>query len=116
MKESVNEVRSGAFKAVVRAQEFGHSGIVNVDICVDELSASTFPEDKRQCFLHGFDFSELAVKWQSDSNLEISFDCGRVATFTNSAILLKGRSVPVEFHATLHETCRENRPKSLGTK
>ena len=107
IQESVIEVNNDAFKADVRSQEFGHSGIVNVDICVAESNSTSFPTDRRQCFLHGFDFSDLSVYWLSERDLSISFDCGRVTTFSNFTTLSDRRDVPVEFHARLHDRCGE---------
>jgi hypothetical protein len=104
-EENVVEFKNGEFKIEVRSQEFHNSGIRNVDVCVADLASKEFPRDKGQCFLHGFDFSGLSVKWRSERDLEIAFDCGRVSTFSNFAILSQGRSIPVEFHATLHEAC-----------
>jgi hypothetical protein len=104
-EENVVEVKDGKFKVDVRSQEFHHSGIRNVDICVDDVASSQFPADKEQCFLHGFDFSGLAVKWLSERNVEISFSCGRISRFSNFAVLSKGHSLPVEFHATLTDEC-----------
>lgn len=104
-EENLTEVKNGAYKAVVRSQEFHHSGIRNVDICVADVASSQFPTDKGQCFLHGFDFSGLAVKWVSERNIEISFACGRVSRFSNFAVVSKGRPLPIEFHATLNDEC-----------
>jgi hypothetical protein len=104
-EENLTEVKNGAFKVDVRSQEFHHSGIHNVDICVADAGSSQFPTDKGQCFLHGFDFSGLAVKWVSDRNVEISFACGRVSKFSNFAVMSKGQSLPVEFHASLNDEC-----------
>ena len=106
-QESVKEVKNAVFKTEIRSYEFHHSSLFNVDVCIAELNAETFPTDRGQCFLHGFDFSGLSVKWRSERDLEIFFECGRVTTFSNFAILSKGRSVPVEIRATLHETCGE---------
>ena len=108
-QEHVEEVKNAVFKAEIRSYEFHHSSLFNVDICVAELKAKTFPTGRGQCFLHGFDFSGLSVKWRSERDLEISFDCGRVTTFSNFAILSEGREVPVEFHATLREACGETK-------
>jgi hypothetical protein len=36
--EKITEVRNGAFKVLIRSQEFHHSGIVNVDLCVANAS------------------------------------------------------------------------------
>jgi hypothetical protein len=113
-EENVIEVKDSAFKVDVRSQEFHTSGIRNVDICVADLAAEGFPRDKGQCFLHGFDFSGLSVKWRSERDLEISFDCGRVSSFSNFALLSKSRSIPVEFHATLHEACGTASTDVLG--
>jgi hypothetical protein len=104
--ETVTEVRNGPFKALVRSQEFHHSETINVHICVTDSSNPAFPKSKKpQCFLHGYDFSGLSVKWLSQHNIEIAFDCGRVTTFTNSAFVYPNGPVPVEFHAILRDGC-----------
>jgi len=74
--ETTNETRNGPFKVLIRSQEFHHSGTINVDVCVTDSSSLAFPKSKQQCFLHGFDFSGLSVKWLSQRNIEIAFDCG----------------------------------------
>jgi hypothetical protein len=103
-EENLTEVKNGAYKVEVRSQEFHHSGISNVDICVTDVASTQFPTDKGQCFLHGFDFSGLTVKWLSERNVEISFTCGRVSKFSNFAVA-NGHPLPVEFHATLNDEC-----------
>jgi len=104
--ESVTVVENGAFKALVRSQEFHHSGTVNTDICVAETSSRKFPKaNSPQCFLQGYDFSELTVKWLSPQAIEVFFRCGRVSTFRNSTFVYPGGPVPVEFYATLHDDC-----------
>lgn len=109
--ESITELKNGPFKVLVRSQEFHRSGTINVDVCVTESSKSAFPKnEKQQCFLHGYDFSGLAVKWLSQQNIEIAFDCGRVTTFTNSAVVYPKGPVPIEFHATLREGCGKGLP------
>jgi hypothetical protein len=107
----VTEVRNGAFKILVRSQEFHHSGIRNIDICVAEISGRGFPEKRIQCLLHGFDFSGLSVKWQSQREIEISFDCGRVSTFANYAVVSPDGSLPEDFHATLRDGCGKGSSK-----
>jgi hypothetical protein len=104
-EESLSEVKNGAYKIDVRSQGFHHSSIRNVDICVADAASNRFPTDKRQCFLHGFDFSGLAVKWQSERSIEISFACGRVTKFSNFVVMSEGHPLPVEFHATLNDEC-----------
>ena len=99
--ENITEVKNGAFKVLIRAQEFHHSGIRNVDICVANISSLGFPENRIQCFLHGFDFDGLTVKWQGPKVIEVSFRSGRVSHFTNSAIAYPGGPVPTEFHVIL---------------
>ena len=104
--EKITEIKNGPFEVLVRSQEFHQSGTINVDVCVTESSKPAFPKnEKQQCFLHGYDFSGLAVKWVSQQNIEIVFDYGRVTTFTNSAVVYPNGPVPVEFHATLREGC-----------
>jgi hypothetical protein len=102
--EIITEAKNGPFKVLVRSQEFHHSGSINVDVCVSDSSDPMFPKhEKQQCFLHGYDFSGLSVKWLSQRDIEIVFDCGRVTTFTNSAFVYPKGPVPVEFHATLRD-------------
>jgi hypothetical protein len=104
-EEHLTEVKNGPYKVYVRSQEFDNSGIRNVDICVADFTSSRFPADTRQCFLHGFDFSGLAVGWSAQDNVEISFSCGRVTEFSNFAFISKNHPTPVEFHATLNDKC-----------
>jgi hypothetical protein len=104
-EESVTEVENGPFKILVRSQEFHHSGTVNIDICVVQTSSRKFPKDKAQCFLHGFDFSGLSVKWKSEHEIEISFRCGRVSYFRNYAFVYPNGPIPTEFHVTLRDGC-----------
>jgi hypothetical protein len=108
--ETVTEARNGPFKVLVRSQEFHHSGSINVDVCVADSSSLGFPNSKLQCFLHGYDFSGLSVKWLSQQNIEIAFNCGRVTTFTNSALVYPNGPVPVGFHATLRDGCANQVP------
>jgi hypothetical protein len=104
-EESVTELRNGTFKIDVRSQEFRHSGIRNIDICVAEAANSRFPEKQIQCLLHGYDFSGLSVNWKSEREIEIFFDCGRVSSFANSAVVSRIGSLPVEFNAILRDRC-----------
>ena len=107
-------MRNGAFKVDVRSQEFHHSSIRNVDICVADVADREFPTDRGQCFLHGFDFSGLNAKWMDERDIEISFACGRVGHFSNFALVSKNRPLPVEFHATLSERgCSPPSPRSV---
>ena len=109
--ETITETTNGPFKVLIRSQEFHHSGSINVDVCVTDSSGLAFPKSERpQCFLHGYDFSGLSVKWLSQQNIEIAFDCGRVTTFTNSALVYPNGPVPVEFHAILRDGCANQVP------
>jgi len=105
-EESITEVTNGRFKLLIRSQEFTDSAIHNIDVCVAEASDRRFPNDKAQCFLHGFDFSGLSVKWRWQNEIEVRFRSGRVTRFTNYASISPQGSVPVEFHTTLCEGCR----------
>jgi len=104
--ESITEVANGRFKLLIRSQEFNDSDIRNVDVCVAESSDRRFPKDRAQCFLHGFDFSGLSVKWRSQNEIEVRFRSGTVTRFTNHAAVTPQDSVPVEFHTTLCDGCR----------
>jgi hypothetical protein len=104
-ENSVSNVRNGDYQVLVRSQEINTSGIHNVDVCVAKASDSVFPKDKKQCFLHGFDFSELSVNWKSKNNIEVSFQCGRVDQFRNSAFVYPQGPVPEEFYVTLRDSC-----------
>jgi hypothetical protein len=104
--ETFTAIQNGPFKALVRSQEFHRSGTINTDVCVAETSSRKFPKaNGLQCFLHGFDFSDLQIKWLSAQAIEISFRCGRVSAFQNSAFVYPSGAVPTEFRATLHDEC-----------
>jgi len=103
--ETITEVKNGAFKVLIRSQEFHHSGSLNVDICVANTSSLGFPENRIQCFLEGYDFDRLTVKWQGPQIIEVSFRTGRVTHFTNSAFAYPGGPVPTEFHILLCDGC-----------
>lgn len=104
-EESVTEVKNDAFKILVRSQEFHHSGIVNIGVCVANASSREFPNKQIQCLVHGYDFSGLSVKWRSEREIEISFACGRVSYFRNYALVYPSGPVPEEFHAILRDRC-----------
>ncbi len=100
-EDRFTEVKNGAFKVFIRAQEFKHLGNVNIDICMADISDTRFPDKKGQCFLNGYDFAGLAVKWTSEHDIAISFKGGRVSHFTNHAFVYPKGDVPVQFHAVL---------------
>lgn len=104
-EQSVSEVANGSFKVLVRTQEISHSGTRNVDVCVANAFSSGFPDKKVQCFLSGYDFDGLSVKWQGPRVIEVSFSSGRVTRFTNSAFVYPGGPVPEEFHTLLCDGC-----------
>jgi hypothetical protein len=109
--EKITEFKNNQYKVDVRSREFHDSGIRNVDVCVADVNNPAFPEDRGQCFLRGFDFSNLSVNWRSERDVEISFDCGRVTSFTNFAVIPKGKTLPAEFHASLREACSGGWPR-----
>ncbi len=106
-EESISNVRNGDYQVLLRSQEMNGSGIRNVDICVAKASDSVFPKDKNQCFFHGFDFSGLSVNWKSQNTIEVSFQCGRVDQFRNSAFVYRQGPVPEEFYVTLRDSCNK---------
>jgi hypothetical protein len=102
--ERITAEENGPFKILVRSREFHKSGTQNIDICVAETSSTEFP-NTRQCFLRGYDFDNLSVKWRGQRQIEVSFGCGRVTNFTSEALVYPKGPVPEEFHATLREEC-----------
>ena len=104
LEERVTAVENGPFKILIRSREFHHSGTVNIDVCVGQTSSRKFPKGE-SCFLRGFDFNGLSAKWQSANVIQISFGCGYVTHFANSAFVYPKGSVPASFHATLLESC-----------
>ena len=108
-EQSFSEVKNGPFKVVIRTQEISHSGDRNVDICLANVSSSGFPDKKVQCFLSGYDFDGLSVKWESRQVVKVSFRSGRVSQFTNSAFVYPGGPVPEEFHTLLCDGCDTTR-------
>jgi hypothetical protein len=109
--ESLAEVKNGDFKIVIRSQEVHNSGLRNIDACVADVSSHGFPGGKAQCFLHGFDFSGLSFRWQSQRDIEVSFNCGNVSLFRNYAIVPHGLN-PASFHVTLREECSSSGSKN----
>jgi hypothetical protein len=69
----VSEVANGTFKVMVRTQEFNNSGTEIVDVCVANVEAHQFPGKAYQCFLKGYDFGTLSVKWLDPQVIEVSF-------------------------------------------
>lgn len=103
-EERVVELRNDAFKILVRSQEFRHSGIRNIDICVAETSSRSFPKSRMQCFFHGFDFSGLSVVWQSQRDIEVSFRSGYLTYFENNATVFPTDGSNSEsFHTTVRD-------------
>jgi hypothetical protein len=102
-KESVEQIRNGAFKVDIRSQELNDSGLINTDLCVADASDPKFPEGNLQCFLHGYDIVGLKVAWLSQHEIEVSIKCGEVTGFSNDVIVLQKGTYPVEFHAVLRD-------------
>jgi hypothetical protein len=116
--ESITETKNGAFKIEVRSQEVHNSGLRNIDACVADASSQGFSTGKARCFLHGYDFSGLSIKWQSPQEIDVAYDCGTVSLFRNYAIVPNDLH-PTEFHVTLHENCPQpgnGLPPSQATK
>jgi hypothetical protein len=112
--ESVTQVENGPFKILVRSQEFRHSGTVNIDICVAEISSSKFP-GRGQCFFHGFDLDGLSAEWRGQHEIEISLADGYVTEFRNYASAVDRKSsLPVQFHITMRDEHCDPYPKYPG--
>ena len=45
--ETISETQNGSFKVLVRSQEFHHSGIINVDVCVADSSTMSSPRTRK---------------------------------------------------------------------
>jgi hypothetical protein len=104
---SLSEIENGPFKVIVRTQEFNNSGSRIVDVCVTNTLNHQFPGNGVQCFLKGYDFDDLSVKWQGPTVIEVSFRAGRVTHFTNSALVYPDGSIPEGFHILLCDGCHE---------
>jgi hypothetical protein len=102
-EDRVMEINNGAFKVLIRERVFKQLGNVNIDICVANISDARFPNKKGQCFLNGYDFDGLEVKWTSERDIVVCFKDGRVSHFTNYAFVYPKGDVPVQFHAVLCE-------------
>ena len=111
-ENQVTEFNKGNFKIEVRSQEFNGSGTHNIDVCVVQSSSHAFPADKEQCLMHGYDIDDLSVEWQSDRDVNISFNCGRISSFRNYASVPVQGSSPVEFHAQLVDKCDTSKAAS----
>jgi hypothetical protein len=104
-QETVTEYKGGELKIEARTQEYHNSGIKNVDVCAMTVSSTSFPKENGQCFLSGYDFSGLSVKWKSPQQVEISFDCGRVSSFKNFALVPGNGGQSTQIHAELSDGC-----------
>jgi hypothetical protein len=118
-EQHVSEVQNGLFKVMVRSQEFNNLGSQDIDICVANASSKDFPDNKIQCFLNGYDFDGLSVRWIEPRVIEVSFSSGRVSHFRNSASVYPSGNIPVEFHALLCDGCvlassKANRQKEVA--
>jgi hypothetical protein len=113
--EHVVELRNGAFKILVRSQEFAHSGTQLIEICVAETSSGSFPQSESQCFFRGFDFSGLSVAWQSERDIEVSFRSGYLTRFQNTAsVIPRGTYVPEGFHTIVRDGESETAGRALS--
>ncbi|WP_147293309.1 hypothetical protein [Dyella monticola] len=101
----MTEIKNGPFKVDVRVQEINYSGSQNIDVCVANSDNKIFPDKKVQCFLNGYDFDGLSIKWLSPRVIKVSFRSGRVTGFTNSAFVYSNGTIPEEFHIILCEGC-----------
>jgi hypothetical protein len=104
-EETFTATTSGDYKVIIRTQEFHHSGTVNVDVCFADANDASFPTKETQCFLHGYDFSDLTASWKSQTELVMNFRCGRVDSFRNNAFVYGDSPVPQEFYIYLNDAC-----------
>ena len=102
----LTEVRSGPFVVKALSEEFNHSGLRNIDVCVADSSEHKFPTSELQCVLNGSDISGLSIEWKTGREIEISIDCGDVAKFSNYAVVPRKDSLPAEFHVLLVDKCK----------
>jgi hypothetical protein len=102
--QRISETKNGDFKVVVRVQEFNNSGSENIDVCVANSSSQKFPTGN-QCFLNGYEFDGLSIKWVGPRVIQVSFSTGNVSHFTNSAVAYPGGPVPEAFRILLCEGC-----------
>jgi hypothetical protein len=110
-EETLTAVENSPFKILVRSQEFRHSGTVNVEICVAEISSHTFPRGGEQCFFHGFDLDGLSARWRGQREIEISFADGYVTEFRNYASASNRASSLQGFHITMLDEQCDRYPK-----
>lgn len=103
-EETQKEIQNGAYKIIIRTQEFHHSGTVNTEVCVSQ-SNNAQPLHEAQCFLRGYDFSDLAATWKSPTEIIIDFRCGRITHFTNDPIVETKGALPQGFYVYLNDIC-----------
>jgi hypothetical protein len=104
-EETFTDITNGQYKAIIRTQEFHHSGIVNTEVCITHSSDTQFPSSQLQCFLRGYDFSNLSASWKSPTEIVISFRCGRIGRFSNDPILDSDGTLPQGFYVYLNDAC-----------
>lgn len=102
--ETTHVSMDGRYKILIISQEALRSGIRNIDACVLKSSETGIRSSDRklQCFLHGYDFSDLTIKWKSASSILVRFRSGRISQFKNYAVV-PDQTNPVEFHIFLDD-------------
>jgi hypothetical protein len=102
--DKISDIPNGKYKLQIRDSEYGGDGTHYIDICVAEARSTEFSTSGDRCFLRGFDFGSISAKWVSDRNVIITFRCGYLTAYTNTASL-EGRDNPDQFNAKLVDTC-----------
>lgn len=108
-EEHIKEFNGAAFKVTLRTREYNKSAIQNVEVCAARLDDKEFPSDDGQCFLRGYDFSNLEISWLSPQEAQISFACGRVSSFRNFALVREAGGGMAQVHAKLVDHCSETK-------
>lgn len=114
LEEHHRYITRGDLQIGIRTQEWGASGIVNVEACLMAKGSHEFPKEKEslQCFFRGYDLNQLGVRWNLDDDVTISIACGQVMMFRNWALLDLGRSVRI--HANLTDRCTTTHYQFVG--
>ncbi len=118
LKERHVYITRGDVQIGVRTQEWGSSGIVNIQACVMAKGSRAFParDDDLQCFFRGYDVSELSVKWNLDNDVTIALACGRVMAFRNWATTQVGDAADDirVVHINLTDRCTKTNYRFIG--
>jgi len=106
---NVSHLQNGPYDAIIINTEYIHSHQIDTDVCIVPHANSLRTRSKEQCFLHGYDFSHVDLKWLSSHELSIHTGCGVINSFHNHGLIRRRGDAPLGFRAVLSDDCTTKR-------